>query len=202
MGELFTASLPFFYFLFVAAITPGPNNIMLTASGMNFGYKKTIPHMFGIYFGFTVLLMLCALGVGVFYNAYPPIQIILKGGGTLFLLYLVYRICTAGRLGLNDQRAGAARPITFWEAAGFQFINPKSVVFSLAASSLLPAAAGHVEIIFIVGATTIISCWVSMNCWVLFGKVVAQLFRNDRVRNVINIILGLLLLATVPMIWL
>ena len=199
MTDLILSALPFFYFLFVASVTPGPNNVMLTASGMNFGYQRTIPHMLGIYVGFTVYLMICAFGVGAAVVAYPPVLIALKIMGSAYLVYLAYRIATAGRIGLEKKAKETARPLTFIEAAGFQFINPKGVVFGLAASSLLPAGASIAQIGVIVFIASTISCIASLNTWVLFGKAVATLFRDNKTRMIINIILALLLLATLPM---
>lgn len=199
MTDLILASLPFMYFLFVASITPGPNNVMLTASGMNFGYKRTIPHMAGIYIGFLIYIMICAFGVGAAVTAYPPVLMALKGLGSIYLVYLSYRILKAGRMGVDKKAKETARPLTFWEAFGFQFINPKGVVFGLAASSLLPAEATFIQIGVIVFIATTISCIASLNTWVLFGKAVATLFRDDKTRMIINIVLALLLLATLPM---
>lgn len=199
LTELAVASLPFMYFLFVASITPGPNNVMLTASGMNFGYQRTIPHMAGIYFGFLLYLLICAYGVGAAVAAYPPVLMGLKTLGSLYLIYLAYRIVTSGRMGVKEKAKDTARPLTFLEAFGFQFINPKGVVFGLAASSLLPAGISSFQIGVIVFIATTISCIASLNTWVLFGKGVATLFRDDKIRLIINIILALLLLATLPM---
>lgn len=199
MHNLILPSLPFFYFLFVASITPGPNNVMLTASGMNFGYMRTIPHMAGIYVGFTIYLTICAFGVGAAVAAYPPVLIALKILGSAYLVYLAWRIVNAGRMGVAEKAKETARPLTFLEAAGFQFINPKGVVFGLAAASLLPPEASLAQIGVIVFIATTISCIAALNTWVLFGKAVATLFRDDKIRRVINIILALLLLATLPM---
>ncbi len=199
MFDLLLPSLPFFYFLFVASITPGPNNVMLTASGMNFGYQRTIPHMLGIYVGFTIYLTICAFGVGAAVAAYPPVLMGLKALGAVYLVYLSYRILKAGRIGLHEKAKNAARPLTFLEAAGFQFINPKGVVFGLAAASLLPPEASLIQIGLIVFVSSTISCIASLNTWVLFGKAVASLFRDDKTRMIINIILAFLLLATLPM---
>ena len=199
MIPLILSTLPFIYFLFIAAVTPGPNNVMLTASGMNFGYLKTIPHMLGIFGGFTVLLLLCAFSVGATVTAYPPVMMALKILGSMYLIYLAWRIYGGGRIGVKEQAKETARPLTFLEAAGFQFINPKAVVFCLAASSLIPAALLPAERAFIVVLASTIACSASLNIWTLFGAGVAKLFRDDKIRRIINAILALLLLATLPM---
>jgi threonine/homoserine/homoserine lactone efflux protein len=199
MTELAIAALPFFYFLLIAAITPGPNNVMLTASGMNFGYKRTLPHILGIYVGFTVLIMLTAFGIGAAYHAFPQIEIILKTLGSAYLVYLAYKIATAGRLGLKEKEKDATRPLTFTEAAMFQFINPKAVVACLTAISLLPPDLGIAQSILVIFICNSFSCLCSTSTWTVFGKMIAKLFRDDKTRHIINIILALLLLATIPM---
>ncbi len=199
LPELALTALPFFYFLLIAAITPGPNNVMLTASGMNFGYKRTIPHILGIYVGFTVLIMLCAFGIGAAYHAFPQIETILKILGSAYLVYLAYKIATAGRLGLKEKEKAATRPLTFVEAAMFQFINPKALVACLTAISILPADLGIAQSVIVIFICNSIACLASTSTWTVFGKVIAKLFRDDKIRNIINVILALLLLATIPM---
>ena len=193
------SSGPFFYFLLIASITPGPNNVMLTASGMNFGYQRTIPHMLGIVFGFMALLLLCTYGIGSFYKVYPQIQIVLKIFGAAYLLYLAFQIVSAGRLELKEKVKNTTRPLSFIEAFGFQFINPKGVVFGLAAINLLPPEYSLLQHSVIVVVSVMISAAISTNAWTLFGKVVANLFRNDKMRFIINMILALLLLGCLPL---
>lgn len=197
--ELLLAGLPLFYFMFIASITPGPNNVMLTASGMNFGYLRTLPHIFGIMAGFQVLILLCALGMGAVYKAMPQIEIVLTILGAGYLIYLAYRIATAGRVGLQDKARTTTRPLNFFEAFAFQFINPKGVVFSIAAVSILPAEMSITQICLIIFISTLINSTVSTHVWTLFGKMIASLFRNDKIRHRINIALAILLLATIPM---
>lgn len=199
MIDAFLHALPFFYFLLIAAVTPGPNNVMLTASGMNFGYIKTLPHILGIYVGFTTLILLCAFGVGAAYHAFPQIEIVLKILGSLYLVYLAFKIATAGRLGLKEKEQSAKRPITFVEAAMFQFINPKALVACLTAISLLPPDMGILQSLFIIITLNTFTCFVSTSTWTVFGKMIAGLFRDDKTRQIINIALAILLLATIPM---
>ena len=197
--DLLLAGLPLFYFMFIASITPGPNNVMLTASGMNFGYLRTLPHIAGIVSGFQVLILLCAFGMGSIYQAFPQIEIVLKALGAAYLLYLAYRIATAGRVGLKDRSKKATRPLNFFEAFSFQFINPKGVVFSLAAISILPGGLTLLEICTIIFISTLINSIIATHTWTLFGKMIAALFRDDKIRHIINIVLAVLLLATIPM---
>jgi len=199
MPEIILSALPFFYFLLIAAVTPGPNNVMLTASGMNFGYKRTIPHIMGIYIGFTSLILLCALGVGAAYQAFPQIEMALKIFGSLYLIYLAYKIAGSGRLHLQEQAKAAKKPLTFGQAALFQYINPKAVVVCLTAISLLPASMSLTERLAVIVVVNTFCCFASTSIWTLFGKMIAKLFREDKARHIINIVLALLLLATIPM---
>lgn len=199
---MFLTALPFFYFMFVASITPGPNNVMLTASGMNFGFKRTIPHILGIVVGFNILIILCALGVGAIYEAYPGFEKYLKIFGSCYLLYLAYKILMAGRIGLDKAAEKAKRPFKFIESLGFQFVNPKSIVFGISALSLLPADL-PVHLYFLSITTSGVICAVcSATMWTLLGKIIAELFRAPKTRWFINIMLVLLLIGTLPMIWL
>lgn len=192
--------LPFFYFLIVASLTPGPNNVMLTASGMNFGFKKTIPHILGIITGFSTLMALCALGVGAVYDAYPAFEKILKVFGAGYLLYLSYKILMAGRIGLDETAKKTVRPLKFIESYAFQFVNPKSVVFGLSALTLLPLDMSFVARLLVVVLCSAFCAMVSASLWATLGKTIAKLFRQEKIRWVINIILACLLLATLPMI--
>lgn len=197
--DLFLGALPFFYFLLIAAVTPGPNNVMLTASGMNFGYKRTIPHILGIYAGFSTLILLCILGIGAAYEAFPQIDVVLKIGGSAYLIYLAYKISGGGRLHLRETAEKTASPLTFSQAALFQFINPKAIVACLTAISLLPAEMDLSERLLVVFVINSLCCLASTTTWTLFGKVIATCFRDDKIRHIINIVLALLLLATIPM---
>ena len=194
------ALLPFFYFLFIAAVTPGPNNVMLTASGMNFGYKRTIPHIAGIYSGMWAMLSLCALGIGAAYQAFPQIDIILKIGGSAYLLYLAWKIANSGRLNVREKSEEIGKPLTFMQAALFQFINPKAVVVCLTALSLLPTSLSLINSLIAIFVFNTICTMSATTIWTLFGKMIAKLFRDDKIRNRINIALALLLVATIPML--
>ena len=123
--EMFTALV---IFASAMAFTPGPNNVMVTASGVNFGFRRTLPHILGITFGFVVLLVGCAAGLGAIFTAYPPLQIVLKAAGAIYLLWLAWKIATAKPAADDDERVG--RPITFLQAALFQWVNPKAVVIA------------------------------------------------------------------------
>lgn len=130
--------MPLATFAFVSSITPGPNNIMLTSSGMLFGFNRSIPHMLGINIGFGVLLAMCAAGIGSLILAVPTIHLLLKILGSAYLLYLAWQLRSMA-FGKDEQ--GAARPMSFAGAALFQFANPKAWVMAVTgAAAFLPPA--------------------------------------------------------------
>jgi threonine/homoserine/homoserine lactone efflux protein len=198
-SELLFASLPFLWFMLVCSITPGPNNIMLAASGMNFGIRRTMPHIAGISFGFFALMLMCTFGVGAIYAAYPPAHIALNIFCAAYILYLSYKIATAGKPDPADVNS-IKRPMNFFEGAMFQFVNPKGWVAALASTaSLLPAAATLVQKSFVILLMTIVIGLPSLLIWALFGKAMARIFTSEKSHHIINIVLALLLAATIPL---
>jgi threonine/homoserine/homoserine lactone efflux protein len=125
--------LPLASFAFVSSITPGPNNMMLSASGIAFGLRRTVPHICGVWVGFLLLLAVCGAGVGAAVARYPAIGFALKALGTVYLLYLAWTMRNA----LEPRTQGtSARPLKFAEAVAFQFINPKGWVMAVTAVSV------------------------------------------------------------------
>ena len=128
--------LPLSLFALVSSITPGPNNIMLTSSGIRFGFARCVPHMLGVVFGFGVILALCAVGIGSLIIAVPLLHIILKTLGSTYLVYLAWQLRSMA-FGRSDD--DCARPMSFIGAALFQFANPKAWVMAVTgASAFLP----------------------------------------------------------------
>ncbi len=128
--------LPLSVFAFVSSITPGPNNIMLTSSGIRFGFARCIPHMLGVVFGFGVMLALCAAGTGSLIMALPVLHIVLKAIGSTYLIYLAWQLRS---MAFGRSENESARPMSFIGAALFQFANPKAWVMAVTgASAFLP----------------------------------------------------------------
>jgi hypothetical protein len=121
--------LALFVFAFVMSFTPGPNNILLAASGVNFGFARTVPHMLGVTIGFAILILACSAGVGVVFAAVPGFQLALKIAGAAYMLWLAFKVATA-RLSGEEGRA-LGRPFSFLQAVAFQWINPKAVIAAL-----------------------------------------------------------------------
>ena len=121
---------PVALYMISMTITPGPNNVMLTASGANYGFLRTLPHIFGILGGCFMLFASIALGLGLIFERYPMVQVVLRLVGSAYLLYLAWKIATAPPPDLRMR--GEGRPLSFWQAAAFQFANPKAWVMGLA----------------------------------------------------------------------
>ena len=125
--------LAFVTFAFVSSITPGPNNLMLMASGANFGFRRTIPHMLGVGLGFVAMLILVGVGLAQVFDAYPVTKTVLKVVSVVYLLWLAWKIAHASSPTTADSEQ---RPITFLQAAAFQWVNPKAWAMALTAVSV------------------------------------------------------------------
>lgn len=185
---------PVAWYILVMAVTPGPNNAMLAASGMNFGVRRTVPHIMGIAIGLITLLALCGFGLGVLFEQMPYAELTLSIIGSVYLAYLAWRIANAGAPSENE----GAKPLTFLESFGFQFLNPKGWVMALTAATLMPDLGGVTQtaIAFtIVGGIFGTPC---MAIWTYFGAGLARIFQNPKARRRINWTLAVILLATIP----
>ena len=185
---------PVAWYVFVMAGTPGPNNAMLAASGMNFGLARTLPHIGGICVGITLLMFATGLGLGVIFATIPEAQIALAATGAIYLVYLAWRIANAAAPAAAD----GAKPISFWEAFGFQFLNPKGWVMALNAALLMPDFDHVVTKAIVLAVLALTVGCMPMAVWALFGMAIARVFQNPRWRRAINWSLAALLLATIP----
>jgi len=179
-------------------VTPGPNNLMLTASGVNFGYWRTLPHITGIFIGFFTLNLLVAAGIGAVLLAVPQLHWALKIAGSIYLLWLGWNIATAGGLGKAD---GKAQPMRWWQAALFQMINPKAwamgvtgiAAFSLTGDDYWPSA------LAVAGMFALVS-YPSCSLWALLGTQLRRALQDERKRRWFNGVLGALTALSVVFI--
>ncbi|GGH36683.1 Threonine/homoserine/homoserine lactone efflux protein [Cribrihabitans marinus] len=185
-------------FAFVSSITPGPNNLMLLASGANFGFRRSIPHMLGIGLGFVFMVLMVGVGLIQIFDAYPLSYSVLKVGSVAYLLFLAWKIANAAPARGNTARG---TPMTFLQAAAFQWVNPKAWAMALTAiSAYAPgqtlAAIAAVAIVF--GAINL----PSVSTWTLLGQQMARLLTNPRRLALFNWTMALLLVASLyPVIW-
>ena len=185
-------------FAFVTSITPGPNNFMLLTSGVNFGFKRTVPHMFGIGSGFFTLLIGVGLGLGALLQTFPLLYTALKFAGGAYLIYLAYKIAMSRSLNAVDSKA---RPMTFLEAAAFQWINPKAWVMAVTAMATYTSPQAYFTTVLLVGIAFAIVNIPSVSSWAAFGQI-RRGWLADPVRlKCFNITMAVLLVATLwPML--
>ena len=179
-------------FAFVTSITPGPNNLMLLASGAAFGFRRSVPHMLGVGIGFVAMTVLVGLGLAGLIEAAPGLRLALKAAGVGYMLWFAWKILNAGAPG---EAGAAARPMRFHEAALFQWVNPKAWAMALTAvtayapGGTLPAMA-MVAVIF--GLVNI----PSVGSWTLLGQGMRRFLTSDRRRRAFNATMAVLLVGS------
>ena len=180
-------------FYFVMYVTPGPNNAMVLASGLKFGFIKTIPHMSGITIGHVLQLVLGCLGLGKIFLVFPQLQNILKILCALYLLYLGYKIIGS----FSKIKEDDSRPLRFHEAGLFQIVNPKAwTISSMVASGFLPENGNLFFSIFFIAMIALIICPLSISPWAAFGSAIRNLVKNNKIKALIEYFLAILLLIT------
>jgi threonine/homoserine/homoserine lactone efflux protein len=185
--------LPFATYSFVMSITPGPNNVMLTASGAAFGFRRTIPHMLGISFGCAIQLLAVCAGLGAIFTQWPESQTVLRWVGALYLLYLGLRMLRSGPADGDASK----RPVTFLEGAAFQFLNPKAWVMSITAASLfLPHEIGVLAAGAYMLAIMVVMNMPCIAVWALFGSSLRRFLERPASRMGFNAAMAVALTAT------
>jgi len=184
-------------FALVSSITPGPNNLMLMASGTNFGFRRSIPHALGVSLGFVLMIIVVGLGLMQVFEAYPLSNHILKVVSVVYLLYLSWKIATAAGPHEADAANGAGRkPFTFIQAALFQWVNPKAWAMALTGISAYTPAGHPIDSILIVGLVFCIVNLPSVSVWVVLGTQLRRFLRDRKKLRLFNISAALLLIAT------
>ena len=185
-------------FAFVAAGTPGPNTMMLFASGVNFGFRQTLPHMFGIGFGFLALLLAIGFGLGALLKTFPALYLVLKVLGAAYLVYIAWRIAMSQTL--PEAKAGA-RPLTFVQAAAFQWVNPKAWVMLVTAMGIYTDPERYTHTVMLICLAFAIATAPCVAGWAGFGTVL-RAWLSDPVRlKWFNIVMAVLLVASLwPML--
>ena len=186
--------LAFIVFAIVMFFTPGPNNIMLLTSGLNFGFRRTLPHLAGVVFGFAFMIAVSGIGLGAVFTAYPLLQTILKYAGAAYLVYLAMAIALSGPP--TPGEAERRRPMTFFGAALFQWINVKGWVMVIGTITAYAAIASYPWNILLQVALSLLIGWVACAAWVLCGTSLQSLVKSPVVVRAFNIVMALLLLAS------
>jgi|TARA_B110000211_G_scaffold147302_1_gene167801 threonine/homoserine/homoserine lactone efflux protein len=187
--------LAVFIFGLSAGITPGPNNIMLMTSGMNFGIKKSIPHVLGVTFGFPIMVILIGLGFSIVFEQYPILHEVIKVLGVVYLLYLSWLIASASPDTLEGEKS---KPFTFLQAALFQWVNPKAWVVATSSISAYTVLNDNIywQILMIAGVFFFAALFTA-STWLVFGKGIKQILQSAKQQRAFNIAMALLLVASV-----
>ena len=177
----------------VMSITPGPNNVMVTASGAAFGYRATLPHVVGIALGAALQMVLVALGIGLVFQRFPMLHTVLALGGAAYLVYLAWRLLNAGEV----SKTAVRRPFTIWQAMLFQAINPKAWVIAITTAAVfIPRDTSLPRLIAVIGGTFIAVNIPCVSAWALFGSSLRHLLLRPAYRRVFNLTMSILLILT------
>jgi threonine/homoserine/homoserine lactone efflux protein len=187
--------LPFTLFAIAGSITPGPNNIMLTTSGAIFGFRRTLPHMLGVCLGFPLMVVAVGFGLSQLFEHVPTTHTAMKLVGSAYLLWLAWRVAMAGSA---DPASPSARPLSFLQAAAFQWVNPKAWIlasgaistFTLVGEAMLP------QVLMIAAIFTLVS-FPSATVWTLLGVGIARLLKSPFGHRMFNLTMGAMLAGSV-----
>ena len=180
-------------FCFVSSITPGPNNLMLMTSGVNFGVRRTLPHMFGIAFGFTLMVVLVGLGLAGVFTRVPTLLVAMKWVGAAYMVHLAVKLAMAAPL---KPGTAVGRPMTVLQAAAFQWINPKAWIMALTGVATYTDPLDYTRTVLLVALVFGIVNLPCIGCWALFGTALRHALQRPAVLRAFNWTMGALLIAS------
>jgi len=185
-------------FCIAAGFTPGPNNILGSYQGFNFGIKKSLPLIAGVTFGYTFLLVVLSAGLITVFKTYPLLQIILKILGSGFLIYLAYKIAFKNKI---EQR-NVSNPVNFFDTFTFQFINPKGVIIGITSiSTFVETGSNYLLHSFVVIGVSFCVAITSITSWCLLGKFLRKFATNEKFIQIFNYTMSFLLILCVTMFY-
>jgi threonine/homoserine/homoserine lactone efflux protein len=185
-------------FAFAGSVSPGPNNAILWAAGLTFGWRRTLPHVVGTALGIGALAVGVAAGIGALFEAVPQAEVALKLAGSAYLLVIAYRVLGSGGIGRTD----VAEPFTVRQAIAFQWVNPKAWLFAVAAVGTflppeLPPVVATATLTGILMAVVVVSATI----WAAGGAALGRVLDGERSRRVVSLVLAALLVASVALLW-
>ncbi len=186
-------------FALVMSITPGPNNTMLLASGVNFGFRRTLPHMLGITCGCMVMMIAIALGLGQIFTRFPALYSVMEIVSVAYLLYLAWKIAASRTLSVND---GNERPMTFLQAAAFQWVNPKAWMMAVTGVTAFRLNDNLLVNALLLTAAFAIVNLPSITVWAAFGLAVRRFLTSPGVLRAFNWTMAALLIASIAPVFL
>ena len=184
-------------FAVATSITPGPNNIMLMASGANFGFQRTIPHMLGISLGHGFMIVMIGLGLIRLFEAFPLLHTVMKVLSVAYLLFLAWKIARSAPPREGDE---AGKPFTFLQAAGFQWVNPKGWFMALTAISVYAPTEGFLAIVIVAVVFSVVNL-PSILIWVCLGQSLRHILTNHTRLRAFNWTMAALLVASLLLIF-
>lgn len=185
-------------FAFVSSVTPGPNNMMLMASGANFGVWRTVPHMFGIGLGFAFMIFLVGLGLMQLFDRFPILDSAIKIMSVAYLVWLAFKIATAAPK-LPDAPQTAGTPMTFFQAAAFQWVNPKAwtmAIYAISNYATAPDGARSIWAVTLVATAFGVVNFPSVSIWTVLGQQMRRFLTSPTRLHTFNIVMAVLLLLT------
>lgn len=186
-------------FAFVTSVTPGPNNIMLTASGANFGFKRTLPHIAGIITGMGLLNVSVGLGLGALFTQFPVLQQVLRIVGSAYLLWLAYKLLSFSAI--SDKKA-EGKPFSLVQAAAFQYINPKAWIMVISANASFSLMGdGYWWSVLMITTIYAVVGTPSIMVWAGFGQYMRQFLGQQNILRLFNITMAVLTALCVGFIW-
>jgi threonine/homoserine/homoserine lactone efflux protein len=194
-AELYAA---LFAFAGIAAWTPGPNNTILMASGISYGFRKTMPMIFGVGIGFPLMIGIIGLGLGKIFETYPALNTALKVAGAAYMLWLAWKIASAKR---EEGTNKSAEPLTFIQGLLFQWVNPKGWMAAIFALSTYTLPTSYYTGVIAVVATFVLMGFTSASAWAMFGASLRHVLNSERWFRIINVTLAAtLVLSLIPML--
>ncbi|WP_373981163.1 LysE family translocator [Achromobacter sp. JD417] len=184
---------PLALFALVSSITPGPNNVMLASSGLNFGFRRSVPHLLGVNLGFTLMIFLVGVGLGSVFQQTPALYTVLKYAGAAYLLYLAWKIANSGPL---DEGEARGKPFTFLQAAAFQWVNPKAWVMAVGVVATYTPQNGFFANLVIATLVCGVVNLPSIGIWVTFGTALRRVLHRPAAIRAFNVGMALLLVAS------
>ncbi len=191
----FTLITALFGFALISSITPGPNNLMLFASGANFGLRRTLPHIFGVTIGHSLMVAMVGLGLIQVFTAFPVAYTVLKIASVTYLLYLAYKIAT-NTAPPKASESHSRRPFSFLQAAGFQWVNPKAWTMALTAISVYAPPSPDLRAVLTVAGVFALTNLPSISVWALLGREMSRFLHTPKRLRLFNIAAAALLVGS------
>jgi threonine/homoserine/homoserine lactone efflux protein len=185
-----------FTFAFVSSITPGPNNLMLMASGANFGFRRTVPHMLGVAIGFVFMIMMVGVGLVGLFDLWPPAYTVLKVLSVLYMLWLAWKIANAAAPQTEQQNQ---QPLSFMQAALFQWVNPKAWTMALTSITVYAPSKSMVAVLWVALIFGLVNL-PSVSSWALLGQTMRRWLSSPARLRAFNWTMAALLVASLVLV--